>query len=287
MSASSPAAVRPAARPIRRPALSSWLREPLFHFLVLGALVFLLDGLVSGGTDESRVIVVDAAVDAEARRLFVQERRREPSAAEIEAMRRVWLDNEVLYREGLEMRVDRGDAAIRDRVIFKALSVIEAGLRLPPIDDDGLRAWFERNRSRYDEPARFDFQEALVPGETSEAALRTLAATLNSGSSGEVRASLNVFKARPHPTIVQSYGEDFARALEGAPAGEWRVLPAKDRPRLMRLDGIVAPRPADFDAIKGLVMQDWTDATMADLRTAAVHALAKKYTLKVAGEARK
>jgi hypothetical protein len=55
----------------------------------------------------------------------------------------------------------------------------------------------------------------------------------------------------------------------------------------MRLDGIVAPRSADFESIKGVVMQDWTDATMADLRTAAVRTLAKKYTVTVAREARK
>ena len=35
----------------------------------------------------------------------------------------MWLDNEVLYREGLALQVDKGDPAIRERVIFKALSL--------------------------------------------------------------------------------------------------------------------------------------------------------------------
>jgi hypothetical protein len=46
----------------------------------------------------------------------------EPNTAELAALRRVWLDNEVLYREGLASRSIWGDPAIRERVIFKALS---------------------------------------------------------------------------------------------------------------------------------------------------------------------
>ena len=88
----------------------------------------------------------------------------------------MWLDNEVLYREGLALRLDKGDTAIRERVIFKALSVVDAGIKLPPVDDAVLREWFEKNRAKYDEPARYDFQEAVLAGERSEAAVRAFAA---------------------------------------------------------------------------------------------------------------
>jgi hypothetical protein len=49
----------------------------------------------------------------------------------------------------------------------------------------------------------------------------------------------------------------------------------------MRLDVITPPKPADFEALRGVVLQDWTDAVMAEQRTAAVRALARKYTVKV------
>ena len=38
-----------------------------------------------------------------------------------------------------------------------------------PFDDKLLREWFERNRAKYDEPARYDFQEAVLSGNPSEA----------------------------------------------------------------------------------------------------------------------
>lgn len=265
----------------------AWLREPLLHFLILGACVFGIDRIVADRADDPRVITIDAAVDAEVRAVFAEARRRDPNATEMDALRRVWLDNEVLYREGLALQVDRGDPTIRDRVIFKALNVIEAGLKLPPVDETGLRAWFEKNRARYDEPARFDFQEAVLPGDTPEPALRAFAAALNAGTPGDIRASLNAYRARPHPTIVQSYGEEFARALESSTPGEWRVLPAKDRLRVMRLEAVMAPRPAEFEAVRNAVMQDWVDATMAEMRSEAVKAMTAKYVIRRAGEDRR
>src|SRR5262245_51767854 len=141
-----------------------WAREPLVHFVVLGAVLFTADALLVGRADDPRTIVVDAAVDAQAIKVFKEARGRDPNREELYALRRVWLDNEVLYREGLALGVDKGDSAIRERVIFKALSVVETNLKPPPVDDRILREWFEANRAKYDEPARFTFQEAVLAG---------------------------------------------------------------------------------------------------------------------------
>ncbi len=96
-----------------------------------------------------------------------------------------------------------------------------------------------------------------------------------------MNAGLRVFKGRPHSNIVQGYGEDFAKALEASPAGKWRALPTRDGWRAVQLESVTPPRPASFEALRGVVLQDWTDTTMAEQRTAAVRALAKKYTVKV------
>ena len=206
---------------------------------------------------------------------------RKPGADELYALRRIWLDNEVLYREGLALGVDKGDKAIRERVIFKMLSVVDAGLKRPPYDETLLREWFEKNRARYDEPARYDFQEAVLTEDRSEAAMRAFAAVLNAGTPAETKADLRIFKGRPHANLVQSYGEDFAKTLETATPGEWRVVPTRDGQRLVRLEAMVPATPADFEPLRGVVLQDWTDAVMAEQRTAAVRALAKKYKVRV------
>jgi len=261
----------------RRGPLPEWLREPLLHFLVLGGLLFAVDHVIVGRADDPRHIVIPAAVDQEAGQLFKDSRGRPPNAEELKALRERWLDNEVLYREGLALQLDRGDTAIRERVIFKALSVVDANVKRPPVDDKVLRAWFETRRAKYDEPARYDFQEAVLAGDNSEAALRAFVDALNAGTPGDAKAGLRVFKGRPLANLAQSYGPDFAKALEESPVGEWRALATRDGLRAMRLESIAPARPASFDAVRGVVLQDWTDAVMAEQRTAAVRALAGKY----------
>ncbi len=274
----------PKERPFfsRHAALGCWLREPLLHFLLLGGLLFALNAWLGDRADDPHTIVVDVVVDRQAQQIFKDARGREPDENELYALRRVWLDNEVLYREGLALGVDKGDPTIRERVIFKALSIVDAGLKLPPIDEAGLREWFEKNRDKYDEPARYDFQEAVLVGDKSEMASRAFAAALNAGApSDDMQAGLRIFKGRPHQNLVQSYGPEFAKALEEEPAGQWHALPSRDGWRVVRLEAVTPPKPADFASLRGVVRQDWVDATMADLRTAAVRALARKYTVKV------
>jgi hypothetical protein len=270
----------PVAVPRRAPPLPGWLREPLLHFVVLGGLLFALDHALIGKADDPHTIVVGADVDSEAKETFKAARGRDPNREELEALHRVWLDNEVLYREGLALQVDKGDPAIRERVIFKALSVVDSNVKLPPVDDQVLRAWFEAHRAKYDEPARFDFEEAALSGDASESSVRAFVKALSSGLPGDAKAGLRVFKGRPHANLVESYGPEFAKTLEAAPLGLWQALQTKDGFRAVRLNALTPPKPAVFSALRGVVMQDWSDATASEQRTAAVRALAKKYKIK-------
>jgi hypothetical protein len=268
------------AAPVKR---VSWMREPLFHFILIGAVLFGVDSLIASQADDPNRIELDKDVDAEAQRMFESARGHKPNADEVRALRQVWLDNEVLYREGVALGLDKGDPSIRERVIFKALSMVDNNTKRPEFDDKLLREWFEKNRSRYDIPQRFNFQEAVIAGESSEATVRSFVSALNSGATPEVQAGLRVFKDRPHDNLVQSYGNEFATALEGSSPGEWRALQTKDGWRAMRLDFIVAAQPADFEKLRGVITQDWTDAVLSEQRSAAVAALAKKYTIVIDG----
>jgi hypothetical protein len=260
-------------------AWRAWLREPLLHFIVLGGVLFALDHAFAAKSDDALTIVVGADVDSEAVETFEAARGRKPNAQELEALHRIWLDNEVLYREGLALQVDKGDPAIRERVIFKALSVVDSNVKLPQVSDQVLRAWFEAHREKYDEPARYDFEEAALSGNNSEASVREFVLALNNGTPGDAKAGLRVFKARPHANLVDSYGAEFADALAATAPGSWQALRTRDGWRAMRLNARTPPKPAVFEAVRGPVLQDWSDATASEQRTAAVRALAKKYTI--------
>jgi hypothetical protein len=192
----------------------------------------------------------------------------------------------VLYREGLAMGVDKGDDAIHSSIVFKALSVVNANLRIPEASEKQLRDWFEKNRNKYDEPMRFDFQEAALSGDRSEAAVRRFVDALNAGTPGDAQAGLRVYKARPLPTLAPTYGEDFAKELEQVPPGQWHALKASDGWRAMRLDSVTPPQSASFEKLRNVVRHDWIDETAAQLRTTAVRDIAKKYRVRIEAESK-
>lgn len=262
---------------------ADWMREPLLHFMVLGILLFAADHVLFAREDDPRTITIGAQVDQEAKQTFKAARGRDPNAEELTALRKVWLDNEVLYREGLALQVDKGDTGIRERVIFKALSIVDANLQRPAPDDKVLRDWFEKRRSKYDEPVRFDFQEAVLSDDNTQVAAQAFAMALNAGNPGDAKAGLRVFKGRPKANVLQSYGAEFAKALEQSPPGEWRAQMTREGWRVIQLTALTPGKPAVFENLHGVVFQDWTDAVMAEQRSAAVDALAKKYTLRVEG----
>lgn len=263
----------------------AWLREPLLHIIVLGAMLFALDHYLVARADDPRVIVVGADVDKTAIEMFRTRRGRDPDAKEMAALRKVWLSNEMLFREGLALQLDRGDDAIRDRVIFKALSVVEASIILPKIDDTALEAWFEAHRDKYDEPPRFDFEEASLDTENTEQAVRAFAKALNRGLPGDAKADLRVFKGRPRSDLDISYGKDFAPLLESFKPGEWHAVKAQDRWRAIRLSKFTPGKSVTFAMYRNVVLQDWKDAVGAEQRSAAIDALAKKYKIRYEGKA--
>jgi hypothetical protein len=289
MSTTTQAAVPADTRSTAKDPSTGWprfLAEPLVHFIVLGALVFGIDHFLLTRSNDPKTIVVGEQVDREAREVFKAARGTEPDAAQLAALRKVWLDNEILYREGIALQVDQGDRGIRDRVIFKALNIISANLQRPAFDDKLLRDWFESRREKYDEPTRFDFQEAVLSDDNTEPAARAFAAALNAGTPGDAKAGLRVFKGRPRSNVLQSYGPEFTEALGASPVGEWRAHSTKDGWRVVQLTALAPGKPAVFENLYGVVLQDWTDVVMAEQRSAALDTLASKYTIRYEGAAK-
>jgi hypothetical protein len=270
------------AAPGRRANLPAWMREPLLHFIVLGTILFAVDSLIAARTDDPHTITVDATVDQRERDLFKEVNGRDPSADELYAVRREWLDDEVLYREGIAMALDKGDPPIRSRVIVKARSMIEASLQPPTADPEILRNWFDRNRAKYDQPATYNFEEAVPSDGISEATLHARVAGLNDRTRpSDAQARLRVFKDQRRDSLVRSEGEQFVGALESMPVGEWRLLNSRSGMRVIRLDSVTPAQPAQFEKLMDTVLPDWIDATMAEQRSAAVRAMVNRYTVKV------
>lgn len=265
----------------KRHSTRSLLREPLLHFLLLGVLVFAIDYGLSGDEETGNAIVLSAKIDDELIGIFHDARQREPNAEELDVLRQRWIDNEVLYREGLAMGLDQGDTAIRERIIFKSLNVVQSNIQQPRPTDNELESWFEENRDRYDEPPRIDFLEAVLSRAVSADEFTEFVAALNEDRDFDVDSNLRIFKGRPRDSIVAVFGDAFANKLDQLELDTWHLLDSDEGQRVIMIEERRPLVPAVFADIRAEVLQDWRDLRMQELRTEAVRELANNYTIRL------
>ena len=260
-------------------------QEPLLIFLVIALFIFVGDYLLSLTKEDPKAIVITPEIRQEAKQIYINSLKREPTAADMKILIDRWIDNEVLYREGLALGLDKGDGSIRERVIFKALSVTQAEINLPKLDEKGLQKWFKEHAEQYDAPSLIHFQEALPSGKPSADDLKNFVNALNGKGKSTLDSSLEIFKDRPRFTIVDGYGEDFTKALELlTPGGVWALIDSKAGPRIVHLVSVKEGVKADFEQVKAKVYTDWKNQTVAELSTKAIRDMGKKYKIIDQGE---
>jgi len=92
------------------------LREPLLHFLALGAAIFAVHAMLSGEAPRPDVVVVTRGRVDSLVASFTSTHGRPPDAAERDELVQSWVREEILCREAVRLGLDREDAVIRDRL---------------------------------------------------------------------------------------------------------------------------------------------------------------------------
>jgi len=276
-----------------RSRLRAAVREPLVHFVVIGLLLFAADRWRHGAPPQRARPVAPAArsaivVDAELRRWLADGIARArggtaPAAAELDDAVAHWIDEEVLYREGLERGLDRDDPAVRKRIADKMAFILEKEITVPPPSEAELRAWFDRERERFARPERVDFTHVFVAGSDAgaEARARQLLARLEAGEDPELLGDRfsggQRYRGRKPADLAESFGAGFARDLDRQPIGRWQLRRSRHGLHLVRVDKVEAGEGADFDAARLDVAKEWSDARRAEELAARVRALRARW----------
>ncbi|MGD8702370.1 MAG: hypothetical protein PVH26_08020, partial [Desulfosarcina sp.] len=131
-------------------AKAAFWKEPLAHFLVIGAGLFLLFGVTRGPTPDSpRRIVVDAGQVAQLTAQFQRTWMRPPTDAELAGLIDNHVRNEVFYREALAMGLDQDDPLIRRRMRQKMEFILEDLSAASEPDEQALRLFLNENADRF------------------------------------------------------------------------------------------------------------------------------------------
>jgi parvulin-like peptidyl-prolyl isomerase len=118
--------------------MGRWLRNPILHFIVLGGLLFAVrDGrrtLYGAGTSGRAPIVISAERVRRLQADFVRQEGVQPTSEQLQALIQEAVDDELLYREARQLRLDFQDRSIRTRLVQKMRAVSAA----PAQDEEAL-----------------------------------------------------------------------------------------------------------------------------------------------------
>jgi peptidyl-prolyl cis-trans isomerase C len=197
-------------------------REPLFFFLLAGAVIFAVSELTSGPGDDYLI----AVTDAERARISDQWRAqmgRAPTDEELAGLVEQWVREEIYYREALRMGLDRNDVIIRRRLAQKLTFLTEDVIAGAAPSTDELEAYFEANSQRYRIPERFTFRHRYFSTERRPNAREDAAAALADETvRGDPFMLQKAYALRSSREIGDLFGADFADGLARLTPGSWQ-----------------------------------------------------------------
>jgi hypothetical protein len=212
--------------------LKAILREPLLHFLALGALLFALSDLTGGDRGGAQRIVITGGQLAQLEAGFARTWQRPPSEAELKGLIDEWVREEIATRESMALGLDRDDTVIRRRLRQKFEFIAEDTLDAAPPTDAELQAFLDTYPDNYRREPRLSFRQVMLDPQRRGAALagdaRELLARLQAAGAdadhralGDSRMLPEGLDAAPLREVARLFGEEFAGALLKAEPGRW------------------------------------------------------------------
>jgi hypothetical protein len=256
-------------------------REPLVHFLGIGALVFALYGhgrTVPAAPAETVITVAPTQVE----RLTAQFQavwRRSPSEAELATLVEDHVREEIYYREALALRFDRDDTVIRRRLRQK-MEFLSAGSTsaLDP-DEAELRAHHAAHPELFAAPARVTFRQVALDDAGAAAGVR---AALEAGTDPEGLVRLGLLPsgmaAAGETAVDGAFGPGFFERIAALSPGGWQGPVASAYGlHLVELLGFEPGTVQPFEAVRSRVAEDWQRSTADALRQAQYDSLRARY----------
>jgi hypothetical protein len=264
-----------------------FLREPLVHFLAVGAALFAIFLQLQGDGANEREIVVTAQVRDYLASRFERVWGRPATAREVEEAVAAWVREEILYREGMNMRLGEGDPVVRRRMAQKVMMLAEAAA--PQVaDEEVLAAWFDERREAYRLAQTYTLEQRYFASrdEGSDDRQRVAAAveSLNGGtdvvSIGEPTLLPAVLEDASSAYIASVFGETFAGSLASAPEGRWYgPLQSAFGLHAVRVSAREGGQLPSLDEVRAQVEQDWAAREKEQAREAFYAALRERYTV--------
>lgn len=273
--------------------IAAAIREPLVHFLILGAALFFV---YARFRNEPRVgeeqIVVSAGKVEHLAAIFSRTWQRPPTRSELDGLIDDYVREEVAYREGKRLGLDQDDTIIRRRIRQKLDFVAEDLANEIEPSNEELAAYFNSHREEYRIDPKLSFRHVffnpeLHPDSLERDAAEVLAALrsdpqLAAEELGDRTLLEYRFEGLSKTEIANLLGGEFASAAVALEPRMWHgpVLSAYGH-HLVYVEDREPGRLPEFDAVRQNVLLEWQHQHRQQLTEDFYQGLLKKYSIVV------
>jgi hypothetical protein len=272
-----------------------WLREPLLHFLLIGAALFAIYAYMHRGrlgVESSRQIIVSLDELRQMDLYFVSQWHRQPTPEEFNAMVEDKVREEVLYREALAMGLDKDDTIVKRRMAQKMQFLAEDVAAAHEPSSSELKAWFDQHKEKFALPSRYSFRHLYFSPDkrgknAQEDATKALAKVSGQPEDSKVAASLgdqfmfqDYYGDRTPDAIAKEFGPQFAVALEKLKPGSWQgPVESGYGWHLVFVDTVIPGRIPAFEEMESEVKTAWLAEQKSQAWQKAYKEMRAKYTV--------
>lgn len=267
-------------------------KEPLFHFLILGVLIY--GGYAwlhaDDAPDNEQTIVVGAGELAWMQTSFEKRWKRGPTPIELDGLVREYVRETVLYREALAMGLDQDDTIVRRRLAQKLEFLVQDLVEVSPPSEEELEAYFGEQLADYREPERITFTHVFADPdrrgeETLDDAAEILEAleklddpTKGAKELGDPFMLQSYYPERTEAEISKLFGGEFAKSVAELSEGVWHgpVLSGYGVHLVYVHGKAIFPQPA-LAEVHDRVAEDWATAKREELNAEYYARLLEKY----------
>lgn len=269
------------------------LREPLVHFVAIGAVLFGLWSIAGhGAAPEPETIVVSRARIESLVADYKKTWRRDPTDAERERLIKDDVLEEAAVREATARGLDRGDPMIRRRLQQQLEFLAEADAETEPADAQ-LAAFFESHRDLFQGEERLSFRQVYfnreARGTKTEADARAALAELRGRGASATIEGLGdpfvldrAFDGVTPSEIAMRFGDAFAKAVAALPPGSWEGPVASSYGlHVVVVTARTPAAPPAFDQVKDEVRRAFREDARVRARERLHDDLLKHYRVEI------
>ena len=266
------------------------LREPLLHFLLIGAALFVIFDLVSGPSRAvaEKQIVVTAGRIQQMSNIFGKTWQRPPTAAELKGLIDDFVLEEIYYRQAVAMGIDRDDTIIRRRLRQKfEFLTDDLAATLEPTDEE-LAAYLAANPDAFMRDTTYTFEQVYINPDQAGVDLETRVAeqlsALKAGSAKPANSGLlpSHFDAEPARVVNNTFGTGFSENLDALEPSEWQgPVESGLGPHLVRLDARVEGTLPELSEIRPVVEREWANEKRLETRRMINEQLLRDYVVEI------